>query len=222
LNVIDAIKMRRSIRNFKNTPVSKEILQKILETAIRTPSGMNTQPWEFVIASGDVLEKIREETVKLADQRAPITNDVARKPFEGIYKQRQVDLAVGIFKLAGITREDKEARHKWWLRGFYFFNAPCEIVICADKDLHETLDVLGIGAVCQSIALAAMEYGLGTCIADQGILYDKVWYQYAGIPETKRLVAGISIGYIDPDFPVNRFISTRVPVESITTWLGFK
>jgi nitroreductase len=221
LDVIEAIKTRRSIRGFKKDPVSKETVNKILEAAIRTPSGMNTQPWEFVVASGKALDQIREECGKLFNESAFPTNDMLRQPFEGIFKKRQVDLAVEIFKLMGIAREDKEARKVWMSRGFRCFDAPCEIIVCAEKEMHYHLDLLGLGAVVQSICLAAMEFGLGTCIADQAIMYDNVWRKHANIPESKRLIAGISIGYPDPGFPANKLISAREPVDSLTTWLGY-
>ncbi|MGD0854304.1 MAG: nitroreductase [Dehalococcoidia bacterium] len=221
MDVIEAIKTRKSIRGFKKDPVSKETIHKILEAAIRTPSGMNTQPWEFVVAGGKDLDLIREECSRLFNEGAFPTNDMLRQPFEGVFKKRQVDLAVELFKLMGIAREDKEARKQWMLRGFRFFDAPCQIIICADKELKYHLDMLGVGALCQTICLAALEYGLGTCIADQGIMYDQVWRKYANIPESKRLIAGISIGYPDLDFPANKLVSSREPVDSITTWLGY-
>jgi nitroreductase len=221
MDVIEAIKTRKSIRGFKKDPVSKETIHKILEAAIRTPSGMNTQPWEFVVAGGKALEQIREECGRLFNESTIPTNDMLRQPFEGVFKKRQVDLAIELFKLMGITREDKEARKQWMSRGFRFFDAPCQIIIFADKELKYHLDMLGVGALCQTICLAALEYGLGTCIADQGIMYDHVWRKYANIPESKRLIAGISIGYPDPDFPANKLVSSREPVDSITTWLGY-
>ncbi len=222
MDIIQALKARKSIRGFKKDPVSREIIDQILEAAIRTPSGMNTQPWEFIVASGAVLDQIRQECGELFNQGAFPTNDMLRKPYEGVYRQRQVDLAVELFKLMGIAREDKEARRQWMLRGFRFFEAPCEIVICAEKEMEYHLDMLGLGAVCQSICLAALEFGLGTCIADQGIMYDKVWRKYANIPEAKRLIAGITIGYPDPEFPANRLVTAREPVDKIATWLGFE
>lgn len=221
MNVIEALNSRRSIRGFKKDPVPREIIHKILEAAVRTPSGMNTQPWEFVVAGGKVLDEIREECGRLFSERQIPTNDMLRKPFEGVYRQRQVDLAMEIFKIIGITREDKEARNKWMLRGFRFFESPCQIVICADKEMQYHLDMLGIGAMCQSICLAALEFGLGTVIADQGIMYDQVWRKHANIPESKRLIAGITIGYPDDSFAVNKMITPREPVDKITTWLGF-
>jgi nitroreductase len=221
LDVIEAIKLRSSIRGFKKDPVSKETINKILEAAIRAPSGMNTQPWEFIVAGGKALDEIRQECGKLFDEHAFPTNDMLRQPFDGVYKKRQVDLAIEIFKLMGIAREDKQARHVWMSRGFRFFDAPCEIVICAEKEMQYHLDMLGLGAILQTICLAAMEYGLATCIADQAIMYDQVWRKHANLPETKRLVAGISLGYPDPDFPANKLISAREPVANITKWLGY-
>jgi nitroreductase len=221
LDVIDAIKARKSIRGFKKDPVPQEVIQKILDTAVRAPSGMNTQPWEFIVAGGKVLDQIREETGRLFSEGGFPTNDMLPKPFEGIYKQRQVGLAVELFKLMGIQREDKEARNKWMLRGFRFFEAPCEIVICAEKAMDRHVDMIGLGTLTQSICLAALEYGLGTCIADQGIMYDQVWRKYANIPESKRLAVGITIGYPDTDFPANKLVSSREPANQITTWLGY-
>tara|TARA_B100000902_G_scaffold389618_1_gene437093 strand:- start:299 stop:1024 length:726 start_codon:yes stop_codon:yes gene_type:complete len=39
---------RHSVRNFSKEPVSTEIIEKIIETAGRAPSGANQQPWHFV------------------------------------------------------------------------------------------------------------------------------------------------------------------------------
>ena len=55
-----AINERRSVRGYKNEPVSKEILEKVLRLATRAISAENTQPWEIAVISGDVLKKIGE------------------------------------------------------------------------------------------------------------------------------------------------------------------
>jgi nitroreductase len=221
LDVIEAIKSRKSIRGFKKDPVPREVIHKILEVAVRAPSGVNTQPWEFVVAGAEVLDRIREENTALVNQGVLPTNMVSATSYEGVYRQRQINLAVEIFKLMGIAREDKEARHQWLLQGFRFFNSPCEIVIYTDKKINQYEDMMGVGAICQTICLAALEYGLGTCIADQGILYDQVWRKYAGIPDSKWLVAGITIGYPDPDYPANKLVSAREPVDNLVKWIGY-
>ena len=50
MNCIEQILSRKSIRKFKNIPVSEEVLNNILEAGRRSPSATNMQPWHFVIA----------------------------------------------------------------------------------------------------------------------------------------------------------------------------
>jgi len=66
--------------------------------------------------------------------------------------------------------------------------------------------------------LAALNYGLATCIEDQGVMYPEVVRRVTGIPETKRIIICIAIGYPDWDFPANSLKSTRLPLENVVTW----
>ena len=106
-------------------------------------------------------------------------------------------------------------------RGLRFFDAPAAIVIVVDRSIVERVPLLDIGAVMQSICLAALSRGLGTCIEDQAALYPEVMRSFAGIPESKRIIAAIAIVYPDWDFPANKVESTREPVKNVSTWLGF-
>ena len=106
-------------------------------------------------------------------------------------------------------------------RGFRHFDAPVSIIILTDRSLAESAPLLDLGGVMQSICLAAWGHGLGTCIEDQSVMYPEVLRKAANIPDTKRIIIGIALGYLDWDFPANRVESTRVPVDSITTWCGF-
>jgi nitroreductase len=223
MDIVDAIRTRKSIRGFKPDPVPKEILREIIKIAGCAPSAMNTQPWEFTVITGNVLENVSRTNVeKLNSGEKPHPDHVAAKwPDDSIYRHRQVELAKRIFQLMGIQREDKEKRARWMERGFRYFDAPAAIIISVDKALSEAGPLLDIGAVMQTICLAALDYGLGTCIEDQGIMYPGVLREFTGIPESKRIIIAIAIGYPDGDFPVNKMESTREPVESTTTWCGF-
>jgi nitroreductase len=221
MELIEAILQRKSIRAFTDKPVTKETVMEILNIACRAPSAMNTQPWEFIVVSGKKLDKLRAVIVEKLKNGAPIVPDhlVVSWPNEGIYKQRQINLAKQIFKAMDIPREDKEKR-AWWLeRGFRFFDAPAAIIITTDRILGEAGPLLDLGAVMQNICLAALQFGLGTCIEDQGILYPEVFREHMGIPQTKRLMIAIAIGYPDPDFPANQIRSERELAENLTTWL---
>ena len=59
MELLDAIKNRRSCRAFSDEPVPKETLEQILQAAVWAPSPLNAQPWEFVVVTNpDVREKI--------------------------------------------------------------------------------------------------------------------------------------------------------------------
>lgn len=49
--LINLIKERRSVRAYKEEPISSEVLEKLIEAAIWAPSSCNRQPWFFVIVT---------------------------------------------------------------------------------------------------------------------------------------------------------------------------
>jgi len=218
MELIEAMRTRKSIRGYKPEPVPMEILKKVLETATHSPSAMNTQPWEVTVLTGETLDKVRRANIEMLRSGAEPWRRIS---YQGVHRKRQVDLAVQIFKLMGIAREDKEKRAQWMERGFRFFDAPAAIILSVDSSVPEWLALLDIGAFCQSICLAALEYGLGTCIEDQGTMFPDVLRRFTGIPESKNTVISIAIGYPDGDFPANKLETDREPVDSITTWCGF-
>jgi nitroreductase len=224
LNLIDAILNRKSIRDFKPDPVPKEILKKILEIASRAPSAENTQPWEYTVITGIVLGKIRQANIEKLNSDAPIHPDLVHKgwPPGSVYRRRQVEIAKQLFQRMEIPRENTEKRAQWMERGFRYFNAPAVIIVSVDRSLPKHRPLFDIGGVAQTICLAALEYDLGTCIGNQGIMYPDVLSRLAGIPASKRIEISISIGYPNWDFPANTVSSPREPLEKTTTWCGFE
>jgi len=56
------MKKRRSIRRYKISPISKQLINKIIEAARYAPSGLNRQPWFFVaVSNSELKERIRQE-----------------------------------------------------------------------------------------------------------------------------------------------------------------
>ncbi len=182
---------------------------------------MNAQPWEIAVVAGEALDNIKRGNVEMAASGAMPNHDRPSQVREGVYKKRQVDLAIQLFQLMGIAREDKAKRAEWTQRGFRFFDAPAAIILYVDKLLGESGPLMDIGSLAQTICLAALNYGLGTCIEGQGVTYPDVVRRYTGIPQSKRIIICIAIGYPDWEFPANKLESKREPVDSITTWCGF-
>lgn len=61
--VLDAIRERRSIRQFLDAPLAEDDLRTILEAARWAPSGLNNQPWRFaVVRDAAVREKVARQT----------------------------------------------------------------------------------------------------------------------------------------------------------------
>ncbi len=68
MDVIEAIKNRRSVRKFKKDPVSEEILMELIEAARLAPSGKNLQPYKFkIITKPQDKELMREHQVFFQD-----------------------------------------------------------------------------------------------------------------------------------------------------------
>jgi len=219
MDVVDAIKTRTSIRAFLPKAVPREIIREILEAAIRTPSAVNTQPWEIMVVTGEVLTRISRDNMVNVKAGVPMNE---HSDYPGLYRQRRVELAKDIFKLMDIQREDRKKREEWTLRGFRFFDAPVAIFLAADKSLREgTMALYDLGAISQTICLAALNYGLGTCIEEQGVKYPDVVRKHTGISEDKDLIMSIAIGYPDAAFPANQLVSRRATVDEVTIWLGY-
>ena len=142
-------------------------------------------------------------------------------PKESIFRERQIGLAKQLFSFMDIQRNDTAKRTAWMENGFRFFDAPVAIIITVDRLLTVDGPLLDIGAVMQNICLAAVKHGLGTCIEDQGVVYPQVIRTYANIPDSKRIVLGIALGYPDPEYPANQVQTKRAHLETNTTWIGW-
>lgn len=224
MDILEAIRSRKSIRKFKPESVSRHVMRQILEIAVRAPSAENTQPWEFHVLAGDVLDKVRRANVeKLRNFEMPpeeMHHLLVERPKGSVFRNRQIEIAKQLFSLMDIPRGDKAKRAGWMERGFRFFDAPAAIIITVDKSLSIEGAYLDVGSVMQNICLAARKFGLHTCIENQGITYADVVRKYAGISDTRRLTAALAIGYPDWDFPANRVESPREPIDNLVTWCG--
>ncbi|MHA1230151.1 MAG: nitroreductase family protein [Candidatus Helarchaeota archaeon] len=60
--MIEKIISRRSIRSFLDEKIDKEIILKILECARWAPSGLNNQPWEFIVIEDENKDKLARQT----------------------------------------------------------------------------------------------------------------------------------------------------------------
>lgn len=220
MNLQEGMLTRRSIRGFQDTPVSKELLEDVLRLGTSAVSALNTQPWEFVVLTGELKDKIAQTNIDcfLAGDEPDIDDPV----MQGRSRANMIGIAKQLFGAMDIKREDKAKRTWWTQRGFGFFGAPAVILICLDNASDAVYHRIDVGAVCQNIALAAHSYGLGTCVELQAVMYQKGIKEYLPQHADKNFVIGIAIGYPDEEFPANDVVSTRDNIDDITTWYGFE
>lgn len=64
MQLIQAIKKRRSIRRYQDIGVAKELIEDLIDCARIAPSAKNRQPWEFVIVQDNVKNQIAEMMLK--------------------------------------------------------------------------------------------------------------------------------------------------------------
>ncbi len=221
MDVVEAIEERKSIREFKPDPVPLDIIKKIMEQALRAPSWANTQPWEFAVVTGKKLKEIEEGFVARGIQEP--TPDVARPyEFPEPYMSR-------ILALASRPREEmpQEERDAHTIDNFRHYGASTCIYLLVDRSMFHQSKGINVwslydsGSAVQNIMLLATSYGLATIAQAQAVIYPDIIRKVTGIPESKLIALGISIGYADRDNPINQSRTRREPLDKVVQWYGF-
>ena len=168
------LKGRRSIRTYKDEPVSKETIEKLLDIARYAPSGINRQPVNWVVIIGK--EKVHELGCLISKWMDGLVK--AKSPIaESLHFDRLVE--------PWNKGEDRICR-----------SAPCIVTAYGLKDdplVPQSCTIAG-----EYLELAAFGLGLGACWAgyvSMAIIMSEEVRKFAGI--SSRAVAGASmmIGY---------------------------
>ena len=214
---------RRSIRGYKRQPVPRAVLREVIEMAMRAPSSLNTQPWNFYVVAGAVLDRIRAGNTQRNLAGVPDSREFrSHGAYGGAHRERQIGVAKQLFAAMGIAREDQQKRQDWVLRGFRQFDAPVSVVVTYDRSIHGgDIGPFDCGAVANALVNAAWSRGLGSVINSQGIMQSPVVREQAGIPEDQVIMICIAMGYPDDTFPANAVVSTRKSVDEAAVFVGF-
>ena len=113
--------------------------------------------------------------------------------------------------------DDADRRNELRLKNFHFFDAPCAMFMFMDGTLGpwSTLDM---GIFLQGLTLSAHGAGLGCCLQASLAGYPDAIREFLGIPNTKKMIVGMSMGYPDPDAPLNAYHSTRMEIDEFVKW----
>ena len=221
MQLSEVIKGRRSIRKFKPVEVSANVIRDILEEARWAPSGGNMQPWEFYVLTGRPLQEFKNAHLqKMAAKEGP-TPDVPMAPvWPDELRGRYMEFAESMFSSISVRREDKEGRSRLYQSMGSLFEAPCLIVACIPKSIPADYSLFDLGLITQTICLLAFDKGLGTLIMYAAIMYPSILREIASIPEDKRIIVGIALGYPDQESPLNSFERKRVDLSEFVKWVA--
>ena len=227
MDVIEAIRTRRSIRAFKRDSVPSKVLQELLDIGRWAPSGGNVQPWHFEVLAGEPLAKVKarlEEKAKTWDGHEYV-NTNPDMPRTGPYpdhlmpRWKSFKALTDAIRYPAGTEDLKAKQHEYREKTLRFFDAPSAIIICSDD--RGSSAIVSIGAITQTICLSALTYGLGTCIMGIPVLWPEIFRDMLNIPKDRVIVTSIAIGYPDLDAPLNTFTRPREPVDDLVKWHGF-
>ena len=220
----DVVLGRRSIRGFTQAMPPKALIREVIEMAMRAPSSLNTQPWNFYVVAGEPLDRIRAGNTERNLAGVPSSREFrSHGEYAGPHRERQIDIAKQLFAAMGIAREDKDARQGWVLRGFRQFDAPVSVVVTYDRAIHGgDIAPFDCGAVTNALVNAAWSRGLGCVVNSQGIMQSPVVREHAGIPDDQVIMICVAMGYPDDSFPANAVVSRRKSVDEAAVFVGFE
>ena len=168
--ILDAIKMRRSVRSYESKSVAMDIIDKIIEAGNQAPSAMNSQPWRFVI--------VEDKEAKKKLLKAALPN--AAKILEGV---------------KDIDPERYEAIKKRYseLEDPIYYSAPVVLFVIGSGRYADHSCPLA----CENIMLAAHSLGLGSCWVGFGSMVtdDAEIIKLLELTDDEKIFGPIIIGY---------------------------
>ena len=215
MDILEAIKSRRTIRIFEDRIPPRETIQECLEAAAWAPNPTNQQPWEFIIATGKELEKISEIILKIFPQRMKELD-----PYKGIPDPCEKRKNETFEKLLSAAKKEGMDPKEMFKKNLSFYGAPVAVIFITYKMEHN-LYRFSTTAALQNFLLAAHAKGLGTCWLSSVAACQEDLKGYLKVPEDKEILDGVALGYPVKDSPLNTYPRTRLPIQEITKWIGF-
>ena len=164
----ELVKNRRSVRKYRENPVSVNVIQEIIKEGTLAPNAGNEQPWKFIIITNKaMMSRISDEGKKnILARIASNPNDYAKK-YRGMLENDAFNI---------------------------FYNAPCLVLILGSTHLKNLYVDCALAA--GYLMMAATSRGLGTCWVNFATeIQDPGLKQELGIPEDCTIVAPIALGY---------------------------
>jgi nitroreductase len=197
MDVYDAVASRRAVRGFTDEPVPREVLERVLAAAARSPSGGNLQPWNTYVLTGASLAELKRRTAqRLAAGDPGDEREYAIYPphLKSPYRDRRFAAGEQRYAALGIPRENKQARSAAVAANWDCFGAPAALFCYIDRDMGSA-QWADIGMYLQTIMLLLRGEGLHSCPQIAWSVYRKTVAAIVSPPAELVLFCGMSIGF---------------------------
>ena len=206
MDVFEALYTTRAMRRVKEDPVPDNIIQSMIDSAIRAPSGSNRQNWKFlVVTDKNIREKLSNIYRETWDYYINSFLNSPKDPgASSLKKQNDKDIET-------IRRISNSAS---WLAENYH-KVPLLVLALSRNDPTGS----SIYPAIWNLMLAARGHGIGTCLTTVMSFETEKVFEVLNIPNDKgwTLNATITAGY-----PLGKWgVAERKPVDDVTylnTW----
>lgn len=213
---------RRSCRGFLPDELPQPLIERILETAQRTASWCNTQPWQLSITRAGGTRRLRAALREAACAGGAQTNGGSDIPFpeayRGIYLDRRRDAAFRLFGAVGVARGDRAASEANAMRNFDLFGAPHVVIVSMPRDLG-AYGAMDCAAWVSNFMLVAHAHGVASIAQASLARYSGVLRRHLAIAHDHQVVCGISFGVADTAHPANGFRTARAATDAFVNWV---
>ena len=192
----------RAIKRLKPDPVPDELIRKVLDAGTMAPSGVNTQPWEFLVV------------------RDPGTKTWVQERYLHFARQRFGSL---VESLEGVDTPHARMLRTVMHLAEHLHEVPVLLFVCGHRDWPASVPVEkrvgkapppygSIYPCVQNMLLACRAIGLGASLTTVHHMFEAELAEHLGVPDEVSLVALLPIG-----FPRGRFGPvTRKPAGELT------
>jgi nitroreductase len=176
MDAITAINQRTSVRRFRPDPVAREVVERLLDCAVRAPNHKLTEPWRFAVLTGRARDRLaeiraRHRLKRYSDPAAPEALAAADK-----MRRESRETPAYIVAMAAVNPDE----------------------ITREEDYAATMMAIA------NLMIAAESLGLGTYLKSGGVMQDPELLELAGVPPGFRVVGLISLGYPSEQDPPRR------------------
>jgi nitroreductase len=167
MDAIEAIQRRTSVRRYRSEPVPSEIIEQLLDCAVRAPNHKLTEPWRFAVLTGQAKASLAE--IRAQHRLKRYEDPASAEAQAAMDKQRRETLeAPAVIVIMSRVQDDEITREE---------------------------DYAAVMMATANLMTAAQSLGLGTYLKTGGVMREPALVELVGLPEGYRIVGVLSLGY---------------------------